>query len=221
MFNRILLAIFLIFGVFSGMLYNKYFVKDYPDYKRKSGYFLNIVIFAAVFLSIYSVISIKSYGNWIIREYSIKLEQYIKDNNSENEFVKNGIDLTQFNDNLTQIDNGINKIKALLPSYKDIGVDKFIYDLIVDYAIKQLQKKLKAVNYYTYIVNTFTEKNTRITVSSLINGLRTNTMKLINTIALIVVIIFLTLFFVYIIYTLTIITRERKLKKYSKGKNGT
>jgi disulfide bond formation protein DsbB len=213
MFNGILLMIFLILGVFLGVLYNKYFVKDYPDYKKKLGYFFTLIAFVAVFLSIYSVISIKYYVITIIREYSIKLEQYIKDNNPENELVKNGIDLTQLNDSLTQIDNGINEIKNLLPDYKELGVDKFIYDLIVDYAIKQLQKKMKVVNYYTYIVNTFTEKNNIITVSSLINGLRANAIKLINTISLIIVIIFLVAFFVYIIYTLTIITRERKYKK--------
>jgi hypothetical protein len=221
MLNGILLMFFFILGVLSGVIYNKYFVKDYPDYKRKIGYFFTIVVFVIAFLSIYSVISIRSYVNSIIKEYSIRLEQYIKENNPENELVKNGIDLTQFKDSLAQVDNEISEIKTLLPDYKELGVDKIIYDLIVNYAIKRLQKKLEVVNYYAYIVDTFTEKNNIITVSSLINGLRTNVIKLINMVSLIIVLIFLMVFFVYIIYTLTIITRERKFKKYDKGKNGT
>lgn len=215
MFNRILLIIFFILGFTAGILYNKFFVKDYPDYKRKLGYFFTLVVFIAFFVSVYSIVSIKSYTNSIIKEYSIKLEQYIKDNYPNNELVKDGVDLTQVNDSLTQINNGVIEIKGMLPSPEEIGVDKFVYDIIVNYAIKQLQKKLNAVNYYAYIVNTFTEKNNVITVSSLINGLRTNSIKLINTIALIFAIIFIISFLVYIIYTLTIIMRERKFKKIS------
>jgi hypothetical protein len=220
MFNSFLLIVFLVLGLGAGIAYNQFFIKDYPDYKRKLGYFFTVVVFVVFFMSIYSVFNIKSYANSTIKEYSIKIEQYIKDNNPENELVKNGIDLTQFNDSLAQVNNGINEIKNIIPSHKELGLDKFIYDFIIDYAIKQLRKKLNVVNYYAYIINTFTEKNNIITVSSLINGLRTNIIKLINTTAAVFASNFVIAFSVYIIYTLTIIMRERKFKKYYKGKNG-
>jgi hypothetical protein len=49
MFNGFLLIVFLVFGFGVGIIYNKLFIKDYPDYKRKPGYFFTVVVFA-VFL---------------------------------------------------------------------------------------------------------------------------------------------------------------------------
>jgi hypothetical protein len=217
MFSGFLLIVFLVLGIGAGVVYNKFFVKDYPDYKRKLGYFLTVVVFVVFFISIYSVISIQSYVNSTIKAYSVKLEQYIKDNNPNNELVKNGIDLTQFNDTITQVNNGIVEIKSLLPGYKELGVNEWVYHLIIDYATTQLQKKLNVVNYSAYIVNTFAEKNNVITVSSLINGLRTNAVKLITKIALVFMAVLAIAFLVYIVYTLTIIMRERKFKNIGKA----
>jgi len=41
MFNGILAIFFTILGISIGILYNKFVIKDYPDYKRNYDYFNN------------------------------------------------------------------------------------------------------------------------------------------------------------------------------------
>jgi hypothetical protein len=212
MFNGFLLAVFIILGIVLGIVYNKSLIKGYPDHKKKFGYFITVVVFLAIMLAIYSIISINTYINSTVKEYSIKLEQYIKDNVPENEFVKNGLDLKGLNNDISEINKTVYELKSILPTYKELGVDKMIYDLIADYAIRQLQKRLTVINYSAKIVNTFADKNNVLTISSITNGLRTNAIKLVNTISLIISAVFSIAFLVYIIYTLTIVRRERKFK---------
>jgi hypothetical protein len=213
MFNEYFLFGCFLLGIGFGIAYNKFMIKDYPDYKRKTGYFITVIVFLALALSIYSIISIKTYVNSIVKDYSIKLEQYLKDTYPENEFVKNGFDLNGLNNDISQINETVSGLKSILPTSKELGVDKIIYDLIIDYAVKELQKKLNVINYSAKMINIFTDKNNILTVSSMINGLRINAIKLINLISLIISAIFAIAFLVYIIYTLTVIMRERKFKK--------
>jgi hypothetical protein len=213
MFNEVLLLGCGLFGIGLGIVYNKFFIKDYPDHKKKTGYFITIVVFLALTLSIYSTISIKTYTNSIVKEYSIKLEQYLEDTYPENEFVKNGLDLKSLNNDISKIDETFSELKSILPTYKELGVDKIIYDLIVDYAIKESRKKFNIVNYSAKMINIFTDKDNVLTVSSITHGLRTNAIKLVNIISLIVSAILVIAFSVYIVYTLTIVIRERKFKK--------
>jgi hypothetical protein len=212
MFNGFLLTVFIILGIGLGIVYNKFLIKDYPDHKKKFGYFITVVVFLAMTLAIFSIVSINTYINSSVKEYSIRLEQYIKDNVPENEFVKNGLDLKELNNDISQINKTVYELKSILPTYKELGVDKVIYDLIVDYAIKQLQKRLTVINYSAKIVNTFADKNNVLTISSITNGLRVNAIKLVNTVSLIISAIFSIAFLVYIIYTLKIVRKERKFK---------
>jgi hypothetical protein len=213
MLNDVLLTIFAIIGIVLGLVYNKFVIKDYPDYKRKLGYFITIVVFLTFTLVLSVIISIKSGINSTIKEYSVKLEQYIKDNFIENEFVKNGLDLKEINNDISQINKTVDELKTILPTQKELGVDKMVYDLLVDYAIKELRKRLTVVNYSAKMINSFSDKNNVLTVSSITNGLRINATKLVNIVSLIIVVIFLIAFLIYIIYTLTIVRRERKFKK--------
>jgi hypothetical protein len=213
MFGGILLLFVILLGIVSGVVYNILFIKDYPDYKRKIGYFITILVFLIFIFSIYSIISIKSYLNSVIKEYSIRLEQHLKDNYPENEFVKNGLDLKQINNDISQINNMVHELKSILPTYKELGVEKIVYDLIINYAVKELQKRLGIVNYSAKIITSFADKDNILTVPSIIHELRLNAIKLINLISVIVLTVFIIAFLVYIIYTLTVVMRERKFKK--------
>jgi hypothetical protein len=213
MFNKYLLVICVLLGIGFGIVYNKFLIKDYPNHKRKTGYFITVIVFLALTLSIYSIISIKTYVNSVIKEYSIKLEQYLKDTYPENDFVKRGLDLKDLNNNLLQINETVSEFKSILPNPKELGVEKIIYDLIVGYAVKELQKRLNVVNYSAKMINTFADKNNILTVFSITNGLRINAIYLVNIISLIISAIFVIAFLVYIIYTLTIIMRERKFRR--------
>jgi len=213
MFNGILAIIFTILGISIGIVYNKFVIKDYPDYKRKYGYFITIVIFLALSFVIYVIISVKSGINSTVNEYSVKLEQYVKSNYPENEFVKNGLDLKEINNDISKINNSVDDLKSILPSNRELGVNKIVYDLLSDYAIKELKKRLTVVNYSAKMINSFSDKNNVMTVSSVTNGLRKNVIKLVNTISLIIISIFILMVLIYVIFTLTIVRRENKFRK--------
>ena len=213
MFNGILAIIFIIVGISIGIVYNKFVIKDYPDYKRRFGYFITIVIFIALSLVIYVIISIKSGINSTINEYSVKLEQYVNYNYPENDFVKNGLDLKEINNDISKINKSVDDLKSILPNHRELGVNKTFYYLLSNYAIKELQKRLTVINYSAKMINTFSDKNNVLTVSSVTNGLRINIIKLVNTISLIIVSIFILMVIIYIIFTLNIVRREKKFRK--------
>jgi len=213
MFNGIFAIIFTILGISIGIIYNKFVIKDYPDYKRKFGYFITIVIFLSLSLVLYVIISIKSSINSTVNEYSIKLEKYVNNNFPENEFVKNGLDLKNINNDISKIDKSVDDLKSILPDYRELGVNKTVYNLLSVYAVKELQKRLTIVNYSAKMINSFSDKNNVLTVSSVTNGLRINAIKLVNTISLIIASIFILMVLIYIIFTLNIVRRERKYKK--------
>jgi len=210
--NGILIIIAIIIGIGLGIVYNKFVIKDYPDHKRKFGYFITVVIFIILSISIFGILIIKSGLNSTIKDYSTKLEHYVKINYPDNEFVRNGLDLKNINNDITKINTSVNEIKSILPSNKELGVDKFLYDLIVDYAIKELQKRLTVVNYSAKVVNSFSDKDNVLTISSLVNGLQQNAIRLINKTSLIIIGIIILFFSIYIIFTLSVVKRERKFK---------
>ena len=212
MFNGSLFIAFIIFGIGLGTVYNIFIIKEFPDYKRKVTYFMTIIVFLSLSLSLYAIISVKSYVNSIINNYSVKMEQYVITNFPENEFVKNGLDLHNINDDISKINTTVYEFRSILPTHNELGVNKIIYDLIVDYAMKELQKRLNVVNYSMNIIKTFTDGNNVLTVTSVSYGLRANAVKLVNIIALIISGIFIVAFIIFIVYTLVIVKRERKFK---------
>jgi len=210
--NGILIIISIIIGIGFGIVYNKFVIKDYPDYKRKFGYFITVVIFLLLSISIFGILIMKSGLNSTIKDYSTKLEHFVKINYPDNEFVRNGLDLKNINNDISKINTSVNEIKSILPSNKELGIDKFLYDLIVDYAIKELQKRLTVVNYSVKAVNAFSDKDNVLTISSLVNGLQQNAIRLINITSLIIIGIIILFFSIYIIFTFIVIKRERKFK---------
>jgi hypothetical protein len=100
--NDYLLFWYLFRGQVIGIVYNKFIIKDYPDYKRKFGYFITVAIFILFTISLFGILILKSGLNSTTRDYSTKLEHYVKINYSDNEFVRNGLDRKNIN-------NGISK----------------------------------------------------------------------------------------------------------------
>jgi hypothetical protein len=206
--NSILIIISIIIGTSFGILYNIFIIKGYPDYKRKFGYFITVVIFLLFTASLFGILIMKSGLNSTIRDYSTKLEHYVKINYSENEFVRNGLDMRNINNDISKINNSVNEIKSILPSNKELGVNKFLYDLIVEYAVKELQKRLIVVNYSAKVMNSFSDKDNILTISSLVSGLQQNAIRLINITSFIIIGIIVLFFSIYIIFTLIIVKRE-------------
>ena len=212
MFNTYSFIVVFIFGIIFGAIYNILIIKDYPDYKRKFAYFITILIFLSLSLMIYFIISTKSYVNSKINNYSVMIEQYLMDYYPDNEFIKNGFDLKSVNNDIVQINSTVSELKAILPSHKELGINKLLYDLFVDYAINKIQKQLMIINYSTKVVNIFSNIDNVLTVSSIINGLKVNAIKLVNTISLIIVSIIIITVFIYIVPSLIVVKREKNLK---------
>lgn len=219
MFNGVFLSIFAGIGIGLGVLYNKVVIKDYPDHKRKFGYFITVTVFLTFTFLLFVLISVNSRINLTISEYSTKVEKYVTINFPDNQFVLNGLDLKEINSDISQINKSVEELKSILPTNKELGVNKLIYDLLVDYTIKELQKKLTVMNYSVIMINSFSDRNNILTVSSILNGLQVNAKKFVNTVSLILAAIFVLMFLIYLIFTLTIVRRERKFKKFE-YKNG-
>jgi len=212
MFNSFFFTVAVVLGIGLGIVYNILVIKDYPDYKRKFACFITVVIFLSFSLATYLLISVKSYANSTINNYSAKMEQYVKDNYYDNEFVKNGLDLKGINNDLTQINSTVSELKTILPSNKELGVDKMFYDLIVNYAIKELQKRLNVVNNSAKVVNSFADNNGFLTISSMTYSLKTNAIKFVNTIVFIIIAVFGVVVLIYIVHSFMVARREKKFK---------
>jgi predicted PurR-regulated permease PerM len=66
------------------ILFNKIVIKDYPEKGRKAKYAATIVVFLLITLALGGVLFAKSVTNTAIKEYTNKLEQYIKDTHPDN-----------------------------------------------------------------------------------------------------------------------------------------
>jgi hypothetical protein len=219
MFKGILFVAFLFAGIVLGILYNKFRVSNYPENKRKSGYFLAVLIFVGASLSVYIVTSIKSYLNSTVTNYSVTVEKYFDEKFSDNEIVKNGVSINQLNEILVHIDNGKAMIVSIMPSEKEFGVGKFAYGIIVDYVgdyidsyVSSIKKDISgAMNKYANVILAFSDKNGNITVSSIISALKNNLLNRINKILLVIIILVNIPFYIYIIITIIL-----KIKIYRK-----
>jgi len=110
--------------------------------------------------------------------------------------------------------SNVNEIKSILPSNKELGVDKFLYDLIVDYSIKELQKRLTVINYSVKAVNAFSDKDNVLTISSSLNRLQQNAIKLINITSLIIIGIIILFFFNIYNFYINCCKKGKKVQKY-------
>nr|AGS51703.1 hypothetical protein [uncultured bacterium contig00032] len=210
MSNFILFLIILFLAIALGIAYNKLVIKEFSGGKRKTASVFTFLFFIFFAISLFVTISIKKYVNSTINSYSAKMENYVKDNYPDNLFVKNGIDFDLINDNISQIDGIVSEFKSLLPSHNDIGVNKKIYDFIVDYAMNEMQGLLatglqsaqNAVNSSANIVNPFIDGNNVLTISSITSGLSATAMKHINVISLRTIILLGIPSLVFIVFTL-------------------
>jgi len=91
MFNGVLFIAAVGLGIGLGVVYNIFVIKNYPDHRRKGAYVSAVVFFLFFSLAIYVVMSARSYANSTITGYAARMEQYVKDNYPNNEFVKNGL----------------------------------------------------------------------------------------------------------------------------------
>jgi Tfp pilus assembly protein PilO len=209
----ILIVAFAALGVGLGILFNKLVIKDFPESGRKMSYIKTVVIFLLITVVLFALL----YGNFLIgstvRSKSIELEQDIKKNYSNLDFVKNGINMTAVNDDVSKLNNTVADLnKILKPIANKYNVPNLVYDMAIGSVTKELKKKLVVVNAAGKAANSFVDDKNFITVSSLINGVRAGILKVVNIIVIVLVVIFVILLGIYILVSLS---------KASKGKKRT
>jgi hypothetical protein len=212
MFSGVLAIVFLVLGLVLGIAYSRLVIRHYPDVGRKTAYMATVAVFLALLGILYLVISVRAGVNAAITRYSIQMEQYVKDNHRDNEFVQNGLDLKEVNDDLSQVSRIIEEFKLILPTYQELGASEPIYNLIVNYAINELQNNLTVLN-SANVVKVFVGKNKVLTVASMSSGLQETAIGLVNTISLIISAVALAAFMIYIIYSLLVARKAKKIRE--------
>ena len=214
MFLIILVVLFAALGVGLGLLFNKFVIKDYPEKGRKFKYVITVIVFFLITVILFGVIYGKFIVDATVEKTFTELELDIKKNYSNLSFVKNnGIDLTALKNDVSKINEPINDLRNSLRKMVtvEIGVPNLIYDSVINYLSVELQKKLVvAQKTGEKTINPFIDENNRLTVSSLLKGLKTGILKVVKTTVIVLVVIFVILLGIYILVSLSKASKEKK-----------
>jgi len=213
----ILIVLFAALGVGLGILFNKLVIKDFPETGRKMNYVKTVIVFFLITVVVFAAIFGKFQVETSVKNSSNELEQYIIKNHSKLDFVRNGIDITALNKDISKLNATINDLDIILrPKASELGIPRIIYNIILNNLSKELQKRIVIANTAGKSANSFVDENNKLTVSSLLNGLQILIFKIVNTIVFIVVAILIILLAVYILVSLSKASKE---KKRLEGKN--
>jgi Na+/melibiose symporter-like transporter len=197
-------------GIFLGVMFNMLVIKNFSEAGRKTSYANTVVIFLliAVILTLIVYGKIKIESN--VKDYSNKLEQDIISNYSNLDFIKNGIDMAAVNNDISGINKTVSDLNVIIkPQADELGIPNFVYNSAIGYVSKELQKKLFIVNAAGKAANSFVNDKNFLTVSSLINGLRTGVLKIVNTVAFVLIVICAVILGIYILASLSRASKER------------
>jgi len=214
--------IFIVIGVVLGILFNKFFIKYFSGNKRKIVCVLTMVIFILSSISLGVTFGIKSIIVSSISSYSDKVERYIYDTYPNNQFLLNGINLNVVYDD-TIITNSVSELKELIPTHTDLRVNKRVYDVIIGAPINEIINQInnltstaaaRARN-VTNIVSNIIDNNNYITVSSILNYLKSVANKHINIYFIKIIIPLLVPLVIYVlsISMVAFISARKKLNK--------
>ena len=201
--------VFIIIGIGLGIVFNKFIIKHFFENKRKLFYILTMIIFILSSISLAVTFSIKSGIILSINIYSDRVEKYIFDNNQNNQFLINGINLNIISDNSSIINDSINQLRTLVPTHADLKINKGIYDMVIGTPMDELINQINNLtNFVTNkennamkSVSMIADNNNFITISSIFVYLKFLANKHINAIFLRIIIL---LFLPLIIYILSI-----------------
>jgi len=202
----LLIVLFAILGVGLGLLFNKFVIKDYPEKGRKFKYVITVIVFLLITVALFAVIYGKFIVDAAVEKSLIKLEEDITKKHSKLPLVRNGIDVTAIQKDASTINN---TIVALLPSANELGIPSLVYNELLKYVLKELDKKLAVIKVAENKDNPFIENN-KLTLKSLINGLKINILKAVKTTVIVLVVIFVILLAIYVLVSLSKASKEKK-----------
>jgi len=199
--------LFIVIGVVFGILFNKFVIRHFSDNLRKIFSILTMFIFILSSISMAITFNIKSGIISSVNNYSERVEKYIIDNNPNNDFLLNGINLSIINNNSSIVNNTANELKTLIPTHTDLRMNKRIYDMVIGYPMDELMNQINnlnnsvttSVNSLTASLSIYADSNNFITISSILNYLKSLANRHINIVFIRINILLLIPFFIYII----------------------
>jgi len=210
----VLLILFAVLGIGLGILFNKLVIKDYPDSVRKSSYVAAVFVFLIVSVLVFGTIYGRSFAETSIKNNSAEMEQYINASHSNLDFVRNGLNMTAIQNDISRLNTVFADLNIVLrPFAGELGIPRLIYNSAFDYAARQIQSRLAIESVGGNRAVSFTDENNMLTISSLLNGLQTSLINIVNIAALVIIIIIAILFAVYIIKSLSQASKARKARE--------
>jgi len=204
-------ALAVIIGVGLGVLFNKLVIKNFPENGRKMNYVKTVIIFLLITVVLVAVIFGKFIIDSSVKNYSNELEQYIIKNHSNLDFVRNGLDITAISKDSSKLNKTTADLNIILkPKADELGVPKLVYNAVLDYITKELQKKLVIITTAGKAVNPFINEKNFLTVSSLITGLQNIILNIVKTTVFVIVVICAILLGIYILVSLSTASKEKK-----------
>jgi len=199
-------------GVGLGILFNKLVIKNFPETGRKVKYVITVIVFLLITVVLFAAIYGKFIADSYVKYYSSELEQYIIKNHSNLDFVRNGLDIAAVSKDISKLNKTVTDLNTILkPKANELGIPDLVYNAIIGYVTKELQKRLVVLNNAAgKAINPFIDEKNFLTVSSLINGLRTGILKTVKIIVFVIVVICVILLGIYILVSLSKASREKK-----------
>ena len=192
----------LIAAVGLAVLYTKFVIIHYPEKRRKGSSIGTYVLFIILTILLLGANFSRIASTKSINFFADTLEQYVITNFYDNDFVRNGFDLNKAGDDIMQLNSVISDVAAMLPSADSLGVPQFLYSMIIDSARDKILEHISKVGSVVEAGAGFADENGFLTVSSLVNGLKNNVIRIINNIFIVIASILALILVIYIIVTL-------------------
>jgi len=196
-------------GVGLGILFNKYVINDFPEAERKTGKVKTIVVFLLLFIVIFAALYGKVIADASVKSFSAQIEQDIKKNYSNLDIVKNGIDVATAGKDPAKLNSTVNDLTRIIKP-GEWGVPNFIWNTVLGYARKELQKVIIRFNEAGGENSPFVNEKNYLTVSSFINGIQVTALKIIKNVVIVIISVCVILLAVYILSSLSKASKERK-----------
>jgi len=166
-----------------------------------------VLISAALFGVIFGRFKIES----SLRHSTNEIEHFVMDNHSNLDFVRNGLDMTVIQNDISRLNSIFADLNTILrPQANELGIPRLIYNTAFDYVTREIQRRLAVVNTAGNAANIFADENNMLTISSILNGFQRGIMNIVNIVALIIVLILVLILGIYIFKSLTKAAEERK-----------
>jgi len=210
----ILLLVFISGGVFLGILFNKKVTEKYPHSDAIEHKVVPMIIFAAAVVVMFTAAFIGISVNSAVKKYSVELESYIMTNHSDIEFVQNGLNMMEVNENISVLNKSISDLKEQMwPHAQEIGIPRFAYNYFADYITREIRRRVSIVNTAGRVANVFANKDNYLTVNSIMNGLRKGISAAVFGAVIIIILVCIVAAGVYVLVTLY--TAKRDTRKYA------